>query len=117
MKGKLFLGICMLGVFSAVFICAPLTASADVDVAKARIDRIGLYNPNDTRGAYVQLTDLSATPAWSGSRQFFLSQNPLGKEGLACVLTAYSMGQTLWVRVAGDASPLSLITVIYINNE
>jgi len=116
MKGKLILGICMLGVFFAVLICAPLTASADVDVAKANIDRIGIYNPNETRGALVQLTDLSDTPAWTGSRQFFLSKVVLGKEGLATVLTAYSMGKTLWVRIAGDGSPLSLITVVYIND-
>jgi len=116
MKGRLILGICILGVFFAVLICAPLTASADVDVANARIDRIGIFNPNATRGAYVQLTDLSTTPAWTGSRQFFLSQVPLGKEGLATVLTGYSMGKTLWVRIAGDASALSLITVVYIND-
>jgi len=116
MKGRLLVGICMLGVFFAALICAPLTASADVDVAKAQIDRIGLYNPNATRGAYVQLTDLSDSPAWTGSRQFFLSQTPLGKEGLATLLTAYSMGKTIWVRIAGDASALSLITVIYIND-
>lgn len=115
MKGRLILGICIFGVFSAVLICAPLTASA-VDVANARIDRIGIFNPNATRGAMIQLTDLSNSPAWSGSRQFFLAQDPLGKEGLATVLTAYSMGKNLWVRIAGDGSPLSLITVVYIND-
>ena len=103
--------------FLAVAMLLPFTASADVDVANARIDRIGLFSPNATRGAMVQLTDLSSNPAWPGSRQFFLSQAVLGNEGLAMVLTAFTMGQPLWVRVAGNADPLSLITVIYVNAQ
>ena len=103
--------------FLVVAMLLPFTASADVDVANARIDRIGLYNPDATRGAMVQLTDLSSNPAWAGSRQFFLSQAVLGNEGLAMVLTAFTMGQPLWVRVAGTAEPLSLITVIYVNAQ
>lgn len=117
MKGRLFLGICMLGVFVAVLICVPITASAaDVDVAIARIDRIGVYNPNQYRTCMVQLTDLSTSPAWAGSRQFFLAKDPLGNTGVATVLTAYSMGKTLWVRITNNAAALSLITVVYINN-
>lgn len=95
----------------------PLVSSADVDVANARIDRIGLFSPNDTKGAMLQLTDLSANPAWAGSRQFFLSEQVLGQEGLAMTLTAFTMGKPIWVRIAGTAEPLSLITVIYVNAQ
>jgi len=100
-----------------VAVSVPFTASADVDVASARIDRIGMIAPNATRGAMVQLTDLSASPKWPGSRQFFLSQAILGKEGLAMVLTAFAMGQPIWVRVAGTAQPLSLVTIVYVNAQ
>ena len=101
----------------ALVLAVPTTAVADVDVASARIDRIGLFSPNATQGAMVQLTDLSPSPKWPGSRQFFLSQAVLGTEGLAMVLTAFTMGQPIWVRVAGTAQPLSLITVIYVNAQ
>ena len=107
----------LVALFLAVSMLLPFAASADVDVASARIDRIGLFSPNATRGAMVQLTDLSSNPKWAGSRQFFLSQAVLGNEGLAMVLTAFTMGQPLWVRIAGNADPLSLITVIYVNAQ
>lgn len=100
--------------FSVVIIWVPLSANA-VDVANAQIDRIGLINPSEIRGAMIQLTDLSNNPAWTGSRQFFLSRSILGAEGLAMALTAFSMGRPIWVRIVGTGEPLSLITVIYVN--
>lgn len=109
--------IMVLSLVSVAFLGFPLFARADVDVYNAKIERMGIYFPNETRGAMVQLTDLSATPAWSGTRQFFLSQAALGNQGLAVMLTAYSMGATLWVRIAGTAEPLSLITVVYVNAQ
>jgi hypothetical protein len=63
----------------------------------------------------IQLTDMASTPAWTGSRQFFLSQEILGKEGLAIALTAFSLEKEIVVRIAGTAEPLSLITVIFVN--
>lgn len=101
--------------FFTVALVLSFTASADVDVSNARIDKIGLFDPNATKGAMVQLTDLASVPAWTGSRQFFLSQAELGDQGLAMVLTAYALEQNLWVRIAGTAEALSLITVIYVN--
>jgi hypothetical protein len=109
--------IIVLSLVSVGFLGFPLSVSADVDVFVARIDRIGMYFPDQTRGAMVQLTDLSSVPAWSGSRQFFLSQATFGNQGLATMLTAFSMGKTVFVRVAGAAEPLSLITVIYVNAD
>ncbi len=95
----------------------PFAVSADVDVASAEIVRIGLIAPDETRGAMVQLRDRGPIPAWSGTRQFFLSQSTLGTEGLAMVLTAFTMGRSIWVRIAGAAEPLSLVTVIYVNAD
>lgn len=83
-----------------------------LDVADARIDRIGI----DPRfeGAMVQLVDEADTPAWAGVRQFYLSST-LGDGGLATILTAFSLGENVWVRIAGDAAPGSLITIIFVN--
>ena len=66
-------------------------------------------------GPPVQLDDLSDVN-WTGPRQFYLSST-LGKEGLAVLLTAYSLGETVWVRIAGDGSTGSLITIIIMNKS
>ena len=115
MKRRIVLGVYAILIISTFLVCMPLSASADVDVLRARIDRIGLINPSDTRGAMIQLTDMSFSPAWPLSRQFFLSQEILGKEGLAIALTAFSLDKEIVVRIAGTAQPLSLITVIFVN--
>lgn len=117
MKKSMVVAITVLSLVSVALLGFPLSASADVDVPYARIDKIGMYYPDDTRGAMVMLTDLSTTPKWTGSRQFFLSKAILGNQGLAVLLTAYSMGQSIWVRLAGTGDPLSLITIIYANAQ
>jgi hypothetical protein len=91
----------------------PAKAIADVDVPNCRIVKVG----SDPRfqGPPVQLVDLSGN-VWTGARQFYLSQE-LGNQGLAVVLSAYSMGETLWVRIAGNGSPGSLITIVFINQS
>ena len=93
----------------------PSIANATVDVASAQIVKTGLYPGAAGSGFVVQLIDKSANPAWSGARQFYLSTE-LGNEGYAVLLTAYSMGKTVWVRIAGNAEPGSLISIIYIND-
>jgi len=99
------------GMVLSTLIILPAVANADVDVPKCSIVKIGA----DPRfeGPPVQLIDLSGTN-WTGARQFYLSSS-LGNGGLAVLLTAYSMGETVWVRIAGDASSGSLITVIFVN--
>ena len=87
--------------------------SADVDVSVCSIGLIG-FDPR-FEGPPVQLDDLSDVN-WTGSRQFYLSST-LGNQGLAVLLTAYSLGETVWVRIAGDGSAGSLITVIFINKS
>ena len=96
-----------------IFIIVPAKASADVDVSAASIKRIGTDPRFD--GPMVQLDDLS-DGAWTGTRQFYLSST-LGNQGLAVLLTAYSLGETVFVRIAGDASPGSLITIIFVNKS
>ena len=115
MRRRIVFGVYAILVISTFLICMPLSASADVDVLKARIERIGLINPSSTRGALIQLTDMASSPKWTGSRQFFLSQEILGNQGLAIALTAFSLEKEIVVRIAGTAEALSLITVIYVN--
>lgn len=101
--------LCVLVLGSLIFL--PAMAMAYVDVPVCSIVKIGV----DPRfeGPPVQLDDQSDVN-WTGQRQFYLSSD-LGNQGLAVLLTAYSMGETVWVRIAGDASPGSLITVIFVN--
>jgi len=89
----------------------PSVANA-VDVPTCQIVKIGC----DPRfeGPPIQLVDTRGI-AWTGPRQFYLSSS-LGNQGLAVLLTAYSLGKTVWVRIAGDASSGSLITVIFVND-
>ncbi len=87
--------------------------SSALDVPICSIVKIG-FDPR-FEGAPVQLDDQSDVN-WTGARQFYLSSS-LGKEGLAVLLTAYSLGETVWVRIAGDGSAGSLITVIFINKS
>ena len=87
-------------------------ANADVDVFSAKIERLG----PDPRfeGPMVQLSDTGSSPAWTGIRQFYLSST-LGNAGLATMLTAFSLGETVFVRIAGTAESGSLITIIFVN--
>ena len=107
-------------VSSALLICAmvitalitlPAVANA-LDVASCSIAKIGA----DPRfeGAPVQLVDTTGVN-WTGPRQFYLSST-LGNQGLAVLLTAYSLGKTVWVRIAGDGSAGSLVQVIFVND-
>jgi hypothetical protein len=102
---------CVLILGSLIFL--PAMAGADVDVPVCSIVKIGA----DPRfeGPPVQLDDQS-DQNWTGYRQFYLSSD-LGNQGLAVLLTAYSMGETVWVRIAGDAGPGSLIKVIFVNKS
>ena len=110
-KNTTTLLLCMLVLGSLIVL--PAMASADVDVPICSIGRIGV----DPRfeGPPVQLDDQSDVN-WTGARQFYLSSE-LGNQGLAVLLTAYSLGETVWVRIAGDASAGSLVTIIFMNKS
>lgn len=110
---KVPLPLLLCGMVLSTLIILPAMAYADVDVPKCSIVKIGA----DPRfeGPPVQLIDTSGVN-WTGARQFYLSSS-LGNGGLAVLLAAYSMGETVWVRIAGDASSGSLITVIFVNKS
>ena len=101
-------------VIAIIAVCAVLSpvAQADIDVPFAKIVRLGI----DPRfeGPMVQLEDTAANPQWTGVRQFYLSQ-ALGNGGLATMLTAFSLGENVWVRIAGTGESGSLITIIFVN--
>ena len=105
---SLVLGLFLVGSLMII----PAVANATVDSAKSKIMRVG----SDPRfeGAMVQLDDLNDTN-WTGIRQFYLSST-LGNQGLATLLTAYSLGKTVWVRIPGDGAAGSLIQIIYMND-
>jgi hypothetical protein len=87
------------------------------DCASATIKRVG--NNPATGGAFgaspymVQL-DCSNDATWPGAPTLYLSAD-LGEAGLATLLTAYSLGKTVWVRTLG-VTPGSIVTIIYMND-
>jgi hypothetical protein len=102
---------CMM-VLASMFVIMPATANA-LDVADCTVARIGV-DPRFENPIPVQLIDNSGLN-WTGPRQFYLSST-LGNQGLATLLTGYSMSKTFWVRIAGDGSSGSLIEIIFIND-
>ena len=83
------------------------------DLYTARVEQIGI----DPRfeGPMVKLVDEGANPAWTIPRQFYLSST-LGNAGLATLLTAISLGQTVFVRIADPvATEQSLVSIIFLN--
>ena len=91
----------------------PAIANA-YDCAACTVTRLGMvpgsFGTED--GFMVQVDD--AADEWTGSRTFYLSDT-LGKAGWATVLTGYSLGKTLWLRLVGT-TPGSLITIVHIND-
>ena len=111
MKNNRMFSLVFAMVLVASVMIMPAIANA-LDVANARINRVG-YNPA-FQGAMVQLDDVT-DGNYTGVRQYYLSST-LGNQGLATLLTAYSLGKTVWVRIAGTGEPGSLIQIIYIND-
>ncbi len=98
-------------------VCFSAAAHASIDVSLAKIERIGpdpRFSTTASSGFMVQLTDVTASPLWSGIRQFYLSA-ALGNSGVATLLTAFSLGETVYVRIAGTGESGSLITIIFLN--
>jgi hypothetical protein len=87
------------------------------DCAFATIKRVG-SNPTSSIAAgaspYVVTLDCSDDTKWSGNVAFYLSAD-LGDSGLATLLTAYSLGKTIWVRTLG-ITPGSIVTIVYMND-
>ena len=85
------------------------------DCASGTIKRLGA-NPGGVSGAspFMVQIDCANDATWPGTLQLYLSED-LGEPGLATLLTAYSLGKTVWVRTLGTV-PGSIATVVYIND-
>jgi hypothetical protein len=98
---------------------------AALDVNACRIKRIGVMDsatsPIANAPILVQLIDTrSGAPTWPNGvegieRQFYLHPD-LGNAGYATLLTAYTLGKTVWVRIADPGTGGSLILVVLIND-
>lgn len=103
---------CMIIVFAKTDLYA-------ADCKAASVEKVG---PVLISGkASVVLTLINKSGAYVGTwapntgRQFYLHDTILN-QGLATVLTAYSMNRTIWLRTAtSDAAASSLVTIVYIN--
>ena len=86
------------------------------DCASGTIKRLGANPATGTSGAspYMVQIDCANDATWLGTLQLYLSED-LGEAGLATLLTAYSLGKTVWVRTLGVV-PGSIATVVYIND-
>ena len=87
------------------------------DCSIATIKRIG-NNPTSSyaTGAtpYTVQLDCSNDSVWAGDLTLYLSAE-LGESGLAILLTAYSLGKTVYVRTLGVTAG-SILSIIYVNN-
>ncbi len=86
------------------------------DCGIASVEKVG---PNNGKVVVTLMnkTSSSVGGTWAANttRQFYLD-NSILNQGLATLLTAYSMNKTVWVRIESTtAAANSLITIIYIN--
>ena len=86
------------------------------DCASATIKKVGNNPVSGASGAspYMVQLDCSNDATWRGTLTLYLSAD-LGESGLATLLTAYSLGKTVWVRTLGVTAG-SIVTIIYMNN-
>lgn len=106
------------GIIGAMMIVgASVTAASAADCASASVSTIGILPSLESATAtkYIgNFTCHDASPAWAGAQQFVLSVD-LGDSGYATLLTAASLKQTVYLRVA-STSWRSLATLIYLND-
>jgi hypothetical protein len=101
-------------IMTALSLCIlPIIANA-YDCGQCTVVRLGMSpGAAGTEDGFMVRVD-DAADEWTGSRTFYLDDS-LGKAGWATVLTAYSLGKTLWMRLV-DTLPGSLITIVHIND-
>lgn len=102
---------------TALIVSPSIANAANFDISAAEITKIGIYpNLTPTSSIPVFLTDKAASPQFTG--MMFYLHDSCGKEGLATLLTAFSLDKTVLVRIVGEgAGPAAgdYITVIYVN--
>lgn len=115
MKIKKTLSAISIGIFLLLGMTSG-TAFAAATCDQTTIQGIGMYPALATADASMYRIWLScgdAAPDWPGTRTFLLSKS-LGDAGYATILTAKSLGKTLFVYAGGTATN-SLIFNIYMN--
>ncbi len=103
-------------IFISLLLVATTTNLYAADCASATIERVGSNPVTGSAGAspYMVQLDCSADSVWPGTLTLYLSSD-LGESGLATLLTAYSLGKTVWVRTLGT-TPGFIVSVIYVND-
>ena len=100
---------------AAVIIISPSVASAtQFYISSAQITKIGVYPSGTTMRIPVFLTDAAGTFT---NRMFFL-HSTCGKEGLATLLTAFSMDKNVYVGIVGAGTAPAAgdyVNIIYVN--
>ncbi|MDH3327524.1 MAG: hypothetical protein OEM38_12525 [Gammaproteobacteria bacterium] len=108
--------------FTVSLFLLPVSSVIAADCSSAQIKMIGI-NPgaggigaSDTKVSLLNNTTATVGIDWEPGtqRMFFLSAD-LGDAGLATLLTASSLGKSVWVRIADEAIVNSLITIIYLS--
>lgn len=89
------------------------------DCSTAVVDKVGPVLLSGKASVVLTLINTSGgtVGTWLNNtrRQFYLHDTILN-QGLATVLTAYSMNRTIWLRTGDvDAAAGSLVTIVYIN--
>ena len=106
------------GIIGAMMIVgASVTVASAADCASASVTTIGVLPSLEsaTASKYIgTFTCHDATPAWAGDQQYVLSVD-LGDSGYATLLTAASLGKTVYIRVSSP-SWRSLATLLYLND-
>ena len=113
-KSKILSGIIGLGMSLSIGVGLATAA----DCVSTTINMVGILPSLKTTTAteyILTVTCNDATPPWSGQQQYVLSVD-LGESGYATCLTAASLKQTVYLRVASVAWR-SLATLIYLNDE
>ncbi len=118
--GKLS-GIALLAVVMIFSLTSMAFASADC--SSAQVTMVGAapgLGGAGSSGVKVMLKNMTGHTVgtdWANGtvRMFFLTTD-LGDQGLATLLTAMSLNKNVWVRIAGNAEPASLISIVYLSN-
>jgi hypothetical protein len=104
-------------IMTALILCIlpAIAKAAPYDCVQCTIIKLGMKpgTHGTTDGFNIRVED--AAGEWGDRPRTFYLDDTLGKAGWATVLTAYSMGKTLYLRLV-DTIPGSLITVVLIND-
>ncbi len=113
LRSKILTGV----IGSAMLLTMGASLSPAADCASAVVSQIGVRPSLESASAskYIAMFDcLDASEAWAGNQQFVLSTD-VGDSGYATLLTAVSLGQTVYIRVP-STNWRSLVEFVYLND-